>query len=90
MKITQGQLTRTRARNSTPPHAFARAVLSHLFFLHSIYLIDHAWTYRVEHARAQLEGSPRLLGRMANLMDLTTDGKNKQALVHEVLAHMWK
>ena len=55
-----------------------------------MYLVDHAWTYRLEHARAQLESTPRLLGRMANLMDLTTEGKNKSALVKEVLNEMWK
>ena len=35
-----------------------------------IYLVDHAWTFRPENARQQLENYPGLLERMANLMDL--------------------
>ena len=43
-----------------PPVACAR----------SIFLIDHAWTCRVTHARQQLQQVPGLLHRMANPDDL--------------------
>ena len=66
------------------PHA------TDMYVFFSIYLIDHAWTYRADQARQQLESVPKLLSRMANLMDLTTDGKDGQVLIEEVLTEMWK
>ena len=35
-----------------------------------VYLVDHAWTYRTEQARHQLNTIPGLAARLANLMDL--------------------
>ncbi|KAG9342650.1 hypothetical protein JZ751_016087 [Albula glossodonta] len=57
----------------------------------SVFLVDHAWTYRVEHARQQLEQIPGLLHRMANLMGVAFHGEvPDEAVVEEVLAEMWK
>lgn len=33
-----------------------------------IYIIDHAWTYRLQNARSQLRQIPALLNRLANMM----------------------
>ncbi|XP_057711578.1 tubulin--tyrosine ligase-like protein 12 [Corythoichthys intestinalis] len=56
----------------------------------SIFLIDHAWTYRVDQARQHLEQIPGLLSRMASLMGLDISGKNGDAnAVELVMEHMW-
>ena len=60
------------------------------FYALSIFLIDHAWTYRFDKARAQLETTPNLLPRMASLMDLSVEGKDKDQLIDEVLDEMWR
>ncbi|KAL4681320.1 hypothetical protein H8959_006797 [Pygathrix nigripes] len=57
----------------------------------SIFLIDHAWTCRVEHARQQLQQVPGLLHRMANLMGIEFHGELPSAeAVALVLEEMWK
>ncbi|EPQ04225.1 Tubulin--tyrosine ligase-like protein 12 [Myotis brandtii] len=57
----------------------------------SIFLIDHAWTCRVEHARQQLQQIPGLLHRMANLMGVEFHGELPSAeAVDQVLEEMWK
>ncbi|XP_075409633.1 tubulin--tyrosine ligase-like protein 12 [Tenrec ecaudatus] len=57
----------------------------------SIFLIDHAWTYRVEHARRQLQQTPGLLHRMASLMGIEFHGEvPSPEVVDLVLAEMWK
>ncbi|PIO34010.1 hypothetical protein AB205_0100030 [Aquarana catesbeiana] len=56
-----------------------------------IFLIDHAWTYRVEHARRQLMEVPGLLHRMANLMGMEFHGEvPDEGVVEDVLTEMWK
>ena len=55
-----------------------------------VYLVDHAWTYRVEQARAQLASIPELLPRMVALMDVSTEGKDTEQLMDGVLAEMWR
>ncbi|XP_077565267.1 tubulin--tyrosine ligase-like protein 12 [Stigmatopora nigra] len=56
----------------------------------SIFLIDHAWTYRVECARQDLEEIPGLLSRMASLMGIDLSGKNADSTAVElVMEHMW-
>uniref|UniRef100_A0AAY5EX02 Tubulin--tyrosine ligase-like protein 12 SET-like domain-containing protein n=1 Tax=Electrophorus electricus TaxID=8005 RepID=A0AAY5EX02_ELEEL len=56
-----------------------------------VYLVDHAWTYRVENARQQLQEIPGLLGRMAALMGLPFHGEVPDAeTVDLVLDNMWK
>ncbi|XP_056133604.1 tubulin--tyrosine ligase-like protein 12 [Lampris incognitus] len=57
----------------------------------SVFLVDHAWTYRVEHARQQLEQIPGLLPRMAALMGLDFHGEAPDPdVVEMVLERMWK
>nr|XP_057922279.1 tubulin--tyrosine ligase-like protein 12 isoform X1 [Doryrhamphus excisus] len=56
----------------------------------SIFLVDHAWTYRVGHARQQLEQIPGLLQRMASLMTLDFNEKDPAAdTVQLVMDRMW-
>ncbi|XP_008399781.1 tubulin--tyrosine ligase-like protein 12 [Poecilia reticulata] len=57
----------------------------------SIFLVDHAWTYRVEHAREQLEQISGLLPRMASLMGVDFHGEIPLPDVVElILERMWK
>ncbi|XP_034529608.1 tubulin--tyrosine ligase-like protein 12 isoform X1 [Notolabrus celidotus] len=57
----------------------------------SVYLVDHAWTYRVEGARQQLEEIPGLLSRMASLMGLDFHGEAPDPdTVELVMERMWK
>lgn len=59
--------------------------------LHSLFLIDHAWTYRAEHARQQLRRVPGLLHRMANLMGIHFHGEvPDEGSIEQVLQEMWK
>ncbi|XP_062299798.1 tubulin--tyrosine ligase-like protein 12 isoform X1 [Scomber scombrus] len=57
----------------------------------SVFLVDHAWTYRVDHAREQLEQIPGLLSRMAALMGLDFHGEAPDPdTVEQVMELMWK
>ncbi len=56
----------------------------------SVFLIDHAWTYRTDQARDQLESVAGLLDRMAGIMDLEREGKDRAEVVEEVLEEMWR
>lgn len=55
----------------------------------NIYLIDHAWTFRVDFAKAQLHEIESLRIRMANLMGLDAE-EEKSALVEKIFDEMWK
>ncbi|XP_070785226.1 tubulin--tyrosine ligase-like protein 12 [Enoplosus armatus] len=57
----------------------------------SVFLVDHAWTYRVDHAREQLEQIPGLLPRMAALMGVDFHGEAPDPDVVElVMERLWK
>lgn len=57
----------------------------------SVFLVDHAWTYRVESARQQLLEIPGLLIRMASLMCLPFHGEAPDPdIVDLILDNMWK
>ncbi|KAM9845763.1 tubulin--tyrosine ligase-like protein 12 [Aulostomus maculatus] len=57
----------------------------------SVFLVDHAWTYRVDHARQQLEQVPGLLPRMAALIGLDFHGEAPDPdTVELVMEHMWR
>lgn len=57
----------------------------------SIYLVDHAWTYRMQYARQQLEQIPGLLLRMAALMGVDFHGEAPDPdTVELVMECMWK
>uniref|UniRef100_A0A3Q1ENU5 Tubulin tyrosine ligase-like family, member 12 n=1 Tax=Acanthochromis polyacanthus TaxID=80966 RepID=A0A3Q1ENU5_9TELE len=57
----------------------------------SVFLVDHAWTYRVDHARQQLEEIPGLLPRMTSLMGVDFHGEAPDPdTVELVMERMWK
>ncbi|XP_074481136.1 tubulin--tyrosine ligase-like protein 12 [Sebastes fasciatus] len=57
----------------------------------SVFLVDHAWTYRTDGARQQLEQIPGLLPRMASLMGVDFHGEAPDPDVVElVMERMWK
>ncbi|XP_061193529.1 tubulin--tyrosine ligase-like protein 12 [Saccostrea echinata] len=56
----------------------------------SIFLVDHAWTYRVSDCRPQLEQIPGLLERMAALMDIQSEERTKEEVIEDILQQMWK
>lgn len=56
---------------------------------HHIYLIDHAWTFRIEHARNQLLQIESLRERMATIMGIDSE-LNKNELCSKLLDEMWK
>ena len=55
-------------------------------------MVDHAWTFRPESARQQLNSYPGLLERMLELLDLKCDesNKNENNGVGLVMNNMWK
>lgn len=57
----------------------------------SVFLVDHAWTYRMDYAREQLEQTPGLLPRMAALMGVDFHGEvPDEHTVELVMERMWK
>jgi tubulin--tyrosine ligase-like protein 12 len=54
----------------------------------AIFLIDHAWTYRIKDARNNLINIPKLYERMAALMNV--DIETKEEGIEVVLQRMWK
>lgn len=60
------------------------------FYLRSIFIIDHAWTYRASEARQCLMEIPGLLERMASLMNITDEGNTREQFVEKVMQEMWK
>ena len=56
----------------------------------SIYLIDHAWTYRVHEARQYLMQVPGLKERMCALMEVPTEDREEKQIVDDILKEMWK
>lgn len=54
----------------------------------AIFLIDHAWTYRIKDARNNLLTIPNLYERMASLMNI--DEENKEDGIELILHRMWK
>ncbi|XP_071521090.1 tubulin--tyrosine ligase-like protein 12 [Panulirus ornatus] len=56
----------------------------------SIFLIDHAWTYRGNEAREYLTEVPGLVERMVALMDVPNENNDREQLIERVLQEMWK
>jgi tubulin--tyrosine ligase-like protein 12 len=54
----------------------------------AIFLIDHAWTYRIKDARENLKSIPNLYERMASLMNVNSD--TKEDGIELILQRMWK
>jgi len=55
-----------------------------------IFLIDHAWTYRPDQARAHLQSMPSLLSRMAALMNVDVNNRQRDDIIEDVLMLMWR
>lgn len=51
----------------------------------SIYLVDHAWTFRRQTARQQLTSHPGLAERMAALLDITWDEDERETIIDTIL-----
>ena len=54
----------------------------------AIFLIDHAWTYRIKEARSNLKDIPQLYERMAALMNVNSETKDDG--IELILQRMWK
>ncbi len=54
----------------------------------AIFLIDHAWTYKIKDARNDLKSIPNLYERMASLMHVNSD--TKEDGIELILQRMWK
>ena len=53
--------------------------------LFSIFLIDHAWTFRPQTARQQLETYPGLASRMSGLLDIDYSDEYKEEIINQIL-----
>ncbi|KAF4526216.1 hypothetical protein B566_EDAN001901 [Ephemera danica] len=54
----------------------------------SIYLVDHAWTFRVSSALDQLRSNPELVTRLANMMDVNVEAEDD--MTDKVYEEMWR
>lgn len=54
-----------------------------------IYLVDHAWTFRIENARRQLRYIDSLRERMANMLGLNCDLESDE-LAEKIFNKLWK
>lgn len=62
-----------------------------IFPFFSIYLVDHAWTFRPNQVRSHLGSIPGLLKRMCALMNVPFDDEtDSQTAVNDVMKEMWK
>ena len=59
-------------------------------YIYSIYLIDHAWTFRSSDCRTQLEQMPSLVERMSALMEIKVEERTKEEVIEEILTEMWR
>lgn len=58
--------------------------------VNSVYLVDHAWTYKVDVARQHLEQIPSLLHRMSVMMGIDVDNSTCEEQIDQVLQKMWR
>ena len=58
-----------------------------LFPVHRIFLIDHAYTYRINSIREELEQLPQLVERLSRLMFIPADNANP---IDTIVEHMWR
>ena len=60
------------------------------FFSLRVFLIDHAWTYRLDQARSQLQSTPCLVPRLANLMGIEATERSEQDVIDDIMTAMWR
>ncbi|XP_055678285.1 tubulin--tyrosine ligase-like protein 12 [Lutzomyia longipalpis] len=56
----------------------------------SIFLVDHAWTFRMDNAKKQLEEVPRLLSRMCVIMGVDEDNESSEECVRKIMRKLWR
>lgn len=56
----------------------------------AIYLIDHAWTFRLNVARNQLEQNPNLLDRLSIMMGINKEEETQDSCINKVYKNLWK
>ncbi|GAB0087496.1 Tubulin--tyrosine ligase-like protein 12 [Sergentomyia squamirostris] len=56
----------------------------------AIFLVDHAWTFRMDSARKQLEEMPRLLNRMCVIMGVDHDNEPQEECIKTVMKKLWR
>lgn len=76
---------------TTGPTTRVLMTLSEIQPFTNVWLIDHAWTFRLREARKKLEESPELLARVADLVDvkLSGDEENVGLDVDSVYNKIW-
>ncbi|GFS89378.1 tubulin--tyrosine ligase-like protein 12 [Nephila pilipes] len=55
-----------------------------------IYLIDHAWTYTLDSAKAVLKGNEHLVERMCSVMNLSCSNPSEDEVIENILNETWK
>lgn len=58
--------------------------------VNAVFLVDHAWTYKVDAARQNLEEIPSLLHRMCVMMGVDEENTSAEQQVELVLERMWR
>uniref|UniRef100_A0A1B0DKC7 Uncharacterized protein n=1 Tax=Phlebotomus papatasi TaxID=29031 RepID=A0A1B0DKC7_PHLPP len=56
----------------------------------AIFLVDHAWTFRMDSAKKQLEQMPRLLTRMCVIMGVDQENETQEECVKKVMRKVWR
>ncbi|XP_055696873.1 tubulin--tyrosine ligase-like protein 12 [Phlebotomus papatasi] len=56
----------------------------------AIFLVDHAWTFRMDSAKKQLEQMPRLLTRMCVIMGVNQENETQEECVKKVMRKVWR
>lgn len=54
----------------------------------NVFLIDHAWTFRLPDARAQLNENEKLRTRLSNILNINFE-ENAQNVVDQIIIKMW-
>lgn len=80
-------------KNFNPEHRYYVSTLENVVLdpdhdENAIFLVDHAWTYRIKDARSNLNTIPGLYERMAALMNVNAEAKEEGIQV--ILQRMWK
>ncbi|XP_055940746.1 tubulin--tyrosine ligase-like protein 12 isoform X2 [Argiope bruennichi] len=55
-----------------------------------IYLIDHAWTYTLDSAKAILNANENLVQRMCSIMNISCSNSSENEVIENILKEMWR